>query len=136
MKCRAVVLSLAIVGVTAHPLANQVLRKHEPKPVVQEQKKATWAEKKANKALAKKYAQAGWGWSGKEWKCLDAIFLKESRYDHLADNKKSSAFGIGQRLKETSKDPHIQLLKTYRYIEHRYQTPCRAYQFHQRRNYY
>ncbi len=136
MKCRAVVLSLAIVGVTAHPLANQVLRKHEPKPVVQEQKKATWAEKKANKALAKKYAQAGWGWSGKEWKCLDAIFLKESRYDHLADNKKSSAFGIGQRLKETSKDPHIQLLKTYRYVKHRYHTPCRAYRFHQRHNYY
>lgn len=141
MRWRIVILSLVLALLTVSPLAKQAPVKSEPpkaqaKASAKVQKHATWAQKKSNKALAKKYAQAGWGWSGKEWQCLDAIFLKESRYDHLADNKNSSAFGIGQRLTETSKDPGVQLLKTYRYIKHRYETPCRAYRFHERRNYY
>ena len=141
MRWRIVILSLALALVTVSPLAKQAPVKSEPpkaqaKASTEVQKQATWVQKKSNKSLAKKYAQAGWGWSGKEWRCLDAIFLKESRYDHLADNKNSTAFGIGQRLKESSKDPATQLLKTDRYVKHRYETPCRAYRFHQIHNYY
>lgn len=102
-----------------------------------EQNQATWEQKKANKALAKKVAWQGYGWRGMEWRCLDYIFTKESRYDHLAKNKQgSSAFGIGQRLKETSKEPLTQILHTYKYITHRYETPCRAMKFHLRHNHY
>ena len=102
-----------------------------------ERTKATMEEKKANKALAKKIAWVGYGWKDKEWVCLDKIFIKEARYDHLAKNKSgSSAFGIGQRLKETSADPMVQILHTYKYIQHRYKNPCSAWRFHIKHNYY
>lgn len=107
------------------------------KPTTPEPIKATMEQKKANKMLARKIAWAGYGWKGKEWVCLDRIFYKEAKYDHLAKNQSgSSAFGIGQRLKEKSKDPMIQLLHTYKYIQHRYETPCKAWRFHTIRNYY
>ena len=99
--------------------------------------KATMEQKKANKVLAKKIAWVGYGWKDKEWSCLDKIFIKEARYDHLAKNKSgSSAFGIGQRLNEKSKEPMVQILHTYKYIQHRYKTPCSAYRWHARHNWY
>ena len=94
-------------------------------------------QKKANKVLAKTIAWSGYGWKGKEWGCLDNIFVKESRYDNFARNKDgSTAFGIGQRIGETSKDPTIQILKTYKYIQHRYKTPCSAWRWHLHHNWY
>lgn len=136
MKRRLLVGAVAgvVLVVSAPPLLPPLLKS---KPQVKERTQATMAEKKANKALAKQYAWAGYGWRGMEWRCLDYIFTKEARYDHLAKNRQgSSAFGIGQRLKETSKDPAIQILHAYKYIQHRYETPCRAMKYHLRHNHY
>ena len=117
-----------------HTLSPVLKLKDKP---ASESRLATWEEKKANKKLAKRVAWQGYGWRKMEWRCLDYIFMKESKYDHLAKNRQgSSAFGIGQRLKETSKDPLTQILHTYKYIQHRYETPCRAMKFHLRHNYY
>jgi len=125
----------ALLLVSMPHTLSPVLRPKE-KPAI-ESRKATWEEKKANRVLAKRVAWAGYGWRKAEWRCLDYILKKESKYDHLAKNQRgSSAFGIGQRLKETSKDPLIQILHTYQYIQHRYKTPCRALKFHLRHNYY
>lgn len=137
MKRRTVIVSAVagvLVVVSAPPLFPPLLK---GKPAIEERTQATMAEKKANKALAKRYAWVGYGWKDMEWRCLDYIFTKESRYDHLAKNRQgSSAYGIGQLLKETSKDPAIQILHTYKYITKRYQTPCRAMKFHLRHNHY
>lgn len=137
---KRLVLSLIIVVATATPIAILDFPHRENREKIEtkaERTKATWKEKQANRKLAKEYAWAGWGWKGKQWECMNKVFLKEARYDHLAKNKQgSSAYGIGQRLKETSKDPRIQLLKTYRYVAHRYGTPCRAWEFHKRKNFY
>jgi len=136
MKRRLLVGAVAgvVLVVSAPPLLPPILKS---KPQVKERTQATMAEKKANKALAKQYAWAGYGWRGMEWRCLDYIFTKEARYDHLAKNRQgSSAFGIGQRLKETSKDPAIQILHAYKYIQHRYETPCKAMKYHLRHNHY
>lgn len=137
MKKRTVIVSAvagALLVVSAPPLLPPLLKE---KPAIKERTQATMAEKKANKALAKKYAWVGYGWKDMEWRCLDYIFTKESRYDHLAKNRQgSSAYGIGQLLKETSKDPAIQILHTYKYITKRYQTPCRAMKYHLRHNHY
>jgi len=136
MKRRLLVGAVAgvVLVVSAPPLLPPLLKSQ---PQVKERTQATMAEKKANKALAKQYAWAGYGWRGMEWRCLDYIFTKEARYDHLAKNKQgSSAFGIGQRLKETSKDPAIQILHAYKYIQHRYETPCKAMKYHLRHNHY
>ena len=137
MKKRTVIVSAVagvLVVVSAPPLLPPLLK---GKPAIEERTQATMAEKKANKALAKRYAWVGYGWKDMEWRCLDYIFTKESRYDHLAKNRQgSSACGIGQLLKETSKEPAIQILHTYKYITKRYQTPCRAMKYHLRHNHY
>ena len=134
IKKRVVAGALLVITLIFYPI-QKLGTSH--KPTVPEPTKATIEQKKANKKLAQRIAWAGYGWRGKEWVCLDRIFYKEAKYDHLAKNQSgSSAFGIGQRLKETSKDPMIQLLHTYKYIQHRYKNPCSAWRFHVRNNYY
>jgi hypothetical protein len=93
-------------------------------------------QKKANKTLAKEFAWAGYGWKDKQWSCISKLFTAESRFDHFADNPKSTAYGIGQVLGEKSNIPEIQILRAYKYIKHRYTTPCKAWSFHTKRNYY
>lgn len=99
--------------------------------------KVTMDEKKANKIMAMKFAKAGWNWDITQRRCAYSLFMKESKFDHLAKNQHgSSAFGIGQVLKETSKDPAIQILNAYKYIAHRYETPCSAWKHSQRKGWY
>ena len=116
---------------------------HVPLPpkdrvVVMEQRRvhATMEEKRENKRIAKTYARAGWGWGEKEWVCLKYLWSSESRFDHYADNPTSSAYGIAQRLGEKSENPRVQILKGLRYIQHRYDTPCKAWAFWLKRYYY
>jgi len=133
-KFKLIFLSLLVIALTLFSINKVGTPSKSPNP---QPTKATMEQKKANKALAKKIAWVGYGWKDKEWECLDKIFIKEARYDHLAKNKSgSSAFGIGQRLKETSKDPMVQILHTYKYIQHRYKTPCSAKKWHTRHNWY
>ena len=134
LKFRLVFLALLVTALTLFSINRLGTPFKSPIPI---QTKATMEQKKANKALAKRIAWVGYGWKDKEWACLDKIFIKEARYDHLAKNKSgSSAFGIGQRLKETSTDPMVQILHTYKYIQHRYKTPCSAQRWHNRHNWY
>ena len=80
-----------------------------------------------------RFAKAGYGWDYTERKCIYQLFMKESKFDHLAKNQQgSSAYDIAQMLGEKSKDPAVQILKAYRYIVHRYTTPCRAWKHHSR----
>lgn len=134
IRKRVVATALLVITLIFFPIQKLTAPHKFPTP---EPTKATMEQKKANKALAKKIAWAGYGWKGKEWDCLDKIFYKEAKYDHLAKNQAgSSAYGIGQRLKEKSKDPMTQLLHTYKYIQHRYKTPCSAWRFHIKNNHY
>ena len=134
LKFKAIFLALLVITLTLFSINKTDSPSKSPNP---QPTKATMEQKKANKALAKKIAWVGYGWKDKEWTCLDKIFTKEARYDHLAKNKSgSSAFGIGQRLKETSKEPMVQILHTYKYIQHRYKTPCSAKKWHTRHNWY
>lgn len=137
MKKRAITLIALITVVTVIPVSNKVeVDVHVKKPQ-KVRTHATWEEKKANKAMAMRYAKAGWGWGKQQRACVYKLFMKESKFDHLARNQRgSSAYGIAQVLHEKSSDPAIQLLHAYRYIEHRYKTPCRAWYHHQRRNWY
>lgn len=89
-----------------------------------------------NKALAQKMASA-YGWRGKEWSCLAALWSKESAFRHdIANKQGSSAFGIAQLLGEQSKEPAVQITRGMRYITSRYDTPCKAWTFFQRKGYH
>ena len=102
-----------------------------------ENRKATQDEKNRNKKLAKDYASAGFDWRGKEWACLESLWTRESRFDHYAKNQRgSSAYGIAQLLRERDSRPEYQILRGLKYISGRYETPCRAYKFFLKRNYY
>lgn len=139
MTTRITAIFVLVIAFISFPMHKTVdvditISKHKPAVV---QTKATMAQKRANKALAKSYAYAGWGWRHQQWTCINKLFTAESRFDHLAKNQKgSSAFGIAQVLKEKSKDPAIQLLHAYKYIEIRYGNPCSAWSHHVRRNWY
>ena len=138
MKTRAIFVSTLIAIALITPITHDVGVRVEIVPKHEEVRtKATMEEKRANKIMAMRFAKAGWNWDREQRRCIYSLFTKESRFDHLAKNQQgSSAYGIGQVLKETSKDPAIQILNAYKYIKHRYDTPCRAWKHSQRKNWY
>jgi len=74
--------------------------------------------------------------SAKEYRCLEDLWTYESNWNPLAKNKKSSAFGIPQLLKMTTKDPFEQIDLGLKYIATRHVTPCQALSyFAKHRNY-
>ena len=72
----------------------------------------------------------------KEFQCFNKIITKESRWNYLAKN--GSHYGLGQMRSKHYRDldPFRQIDATLRYVSIRYQTPCKAWAFHQDRNYY
>jgi len=102
-----------------------------------ENRKATQDEKNHNRKIAKAYAQAGFGWSGRESECLLALWTSESRFDNYAKNQRgSSAYGIAQLLGEKDSRAEYQILRGLKYISKRYGTPCKAHRFFLTHRYY
>jgi hypothetical protein len=140
MKKRAFIVIGIVLLASLAPLTHTVTVdvQVDVKPrAVAKPTKATMEQKHNNRLMAMKFAKYGWKWNASERKCIRLLFDKESKFDHLAKNQQgSSAYGIAQMLKEKSKDPAVQILNAYRYIEHRYGTPCKAWKHSQRRNWY
>lgn len=138
MTTRLLAIFILVIALVSFPINKTVdveinISKHH-EPVVRT--KATMEEKRANKKMAINFARVGYGWDTNQQNCIVKLFTQESRFDHYADNPKSTAYGIGQVLGEKSNDPATQILRAYRYIQHRYGTPCSAYNHHVRRNWY
>ena len=96
----------------------------------------TWSPP-ASRSYVRFYVR-GLGWNDEEWKCLDELVNRESRWDMRADNPKSSAFGLFQVLK-TEEDSTLQdqVKAGLKYIDHRYEgSSCEALSHHNRRNWY
>jgi hypothetical protein len=72
----------------------------------------------------------------KEFQCFNKIITKESRWSHLARN--GSHYGLGQMRSKHYRDldPFRQIDASIKYITVRYETSCKAWAFHQQRNYY
>lgn len=73
----------------------------------------------------------------KQIACALNIAYKESRYNVDSHNKSSGARGVWQLLWGK---PEWSLVKqtseAHKYVQHRYETWCDAYRFHQERNWY
>jgi hypothetical protein len=126
-------LSLVVFaeGKLSTPIVKQI-----PNGVI-ENRKATKDEKDRNRKLAQEYASAGWDWRGREWVCLKSLWTRESRFDNYAKNQRgSSAYGIAQLLREKDHRSEYQILRGLKYIDSRYGSPCKAYKFFLRNNYY
>lgn len=72
----------------------------------------------------------------KEYRCLELLWNRESRWDPRADNPKSSAFGIPQMLRLKVLDPYRQIDIGLKYIKHKHRTPCRAWAYHLDKGHY
>jgi hypothetical protein len=72
----------------------------------------------------------------KEFQCFNKIITKESRWSYRAKN--GSHFGLGQMRSKHYRDldPFKQIDATIKYITNRYETPCKAWAFHIKRNWY
>jgi hypothetical protein len=72
----------------------------------------------------------------KEFQCFNKIITKESRWSYVAKN--GSHFGLGQMRSKHYRDldPFRQIDATIKYITVRYETPCKAWAFHIKRNWY
>ena len=88
------------------------------------------------KDYAKWTGQIEYNWNKEQHKCLLKLWGKESAWNPEADNPTSTAFGIAQMLGEKSSNGFVQISNGLRYIEHRYTTPCNAWKFWQRNNWY
>lgn len=74
--------------------------------------------------------------NAKQYRCLEILWNKESRWDPRADNPKSSAYGIPQLLKMKELDPFKQIDLGLKYISKRHNTPCKALDYHNRKGHY
>ena len=72
----------------------------------------------------------------KEYRCLELLWNRESRWDPRANNPKSSAYGIPQLLKLKVLDPYLQIDLGLKYIAHRHKTPCKAWAYHLKTGHY
>jgi len=72
----------------------------------------------------------------KEFQCFNKLITKESQWSYLARN--GSHYGLGQMRSKHYRDldPFRQIDASIKYITMRYQTPCKAWAFHQKRNFY
>jgi hypothetical protein len=72
----------------------------------------------------------------KEFQCFNKIITKESRWSYIAKN--GSHYGLGQMRSKHYRDldPFRQIDATLKYITNRYGSSCKAWAFHQDRNYY
>ena len=107
-----------------------------PVPEKPELAQATMEEKRENIRISKRYAYLIHGWERGQQACLVTLWTSESRFDHKANNPRSSAYGIAQLLGERKQDPREQIITGLKYIEHRYSTPCNALSFFKRKHWY
>jgi len=95
--------------------------------------------------VAKILMEDEYGWGDKQYACLDDLWIKESNWNYRASNKRTGAHGIPQALPATKMEvvgtdwrtnPVTQISWGLRYIDIRYETPCKAWAKFKRSNWY
>jgi hypothetical protein len=97
------------------------------------------------KKVAKAISLSEYAWGEDQYLCLNRLWTKESHWNYKARNKVSGAHGIPQALPASRMDvvstdwrtnPVTQIRWGLRYIEARYDNPCKAWAKFKRSNYY
>ena len=82
--------------------------------------------------------------SAKEYEALEELIMLESSWNPEAQNKKSTAYGLGQFIDQTwdevgiekSADYRIQLIASHKYVMDRYGSWVKALEFRKANGYY
>lgn len=105
----------------------------------------TGSQIEASKLYARMYIQNTFGWGDDQWLALEALWTRESGWNHLAVNSSSGATGIPQALPgdkmatagaDWATNPYTQIRWGVAYIQSRYGTPASAWDFWQSNNWY
>jgi len=97
------------------------------------------------KKVAKAIAFSEYAWGDDQYSCLNRLWTKESHWNYKARNKRSGAHGIPQALPANRMDvistdwrtnPVTQIRWGLRYIEARYDNPCKAWAKFRHSRYY
>ena len=84
-------------------------------------------------------------YSNAQFNCLDRLWMKESRWNYKAQNRRSGAYGIpqalpGRKMASAGKDwrtnPATQIKWGLGYIQDRYGSPCKAWNHSKRKGWY
>ena len=97
------------------------------------------------KVVASQIMKSEYNWGSYQFECLNRLWTKESHWNYKAHNYKSGAHGIPQALPANKmeiistdwrKNPVTQMRWGLRYIEIRYDNPCKAWAKFKRSKYY
>ena len=97
------------------------------------------------KVVASQIMKSEYNWGSYQFECLNRLWTKESHWNYKAHNYRSGAHGIPQALPANKmeiistdwrKNPVTQMRWGLRYIDIRYETPCKAWAKFKRSNYY
>jgi hypothetical protein len=97
------------------------------------------------KVAARQIMASEYNWGNYQFECLNRLWTKESHWNYQAHNYKSGAHGIAQALpanrmeiisSDWRKNPVTQIRWGLRYIEIRYENPCKAWAKFKRSRYY
>ena len=103
-------------------------------------RKPTGAKYVARTIMASEYS-----WGDDQYSCLNRLWTKESHWNYKAHNYRSGAHGIAQALPASKMEvigtdwrtnPVTQIRWGLRYIDIRYETPCKAWAKFKRSHYY
>lgn len=125
----------------------------EPAPAVRATSKAT-VQRRATRSTAReglapkvlgRMLAADRGWTGRQWDCLEKLWMRESGWKVRAENPSSGAYGIPQSLPASKMaafgadyrtSARTQIRWGLHYIDQTYDTPCGAWRFFQNNGYY
>jgi len=97
------------------------------------------------KVAARQIMASEYNWGSYQFECLNRLWTKESHWNYQAHNYRSGAHGIAQALpanrmeiisSDWRKNPVTQIRWGLRYIEIRYENPCKAWAKFKRSKYY
>jgi len=97
------------------------------------------------KVAARQIMASEYNWGNYQFECLNRLWTKESHWNYQAHNYRSGAHGIAQALpanrmeiisSDWRKNPVTQIRWGLRYIEIRYENPCKAWAKFKRSRYY
>ena len=97
------------------------------------------------KLVAKALIAEKYQWDEEQYSCLNKLWTKESHWNYKARNKVSGAHGIAQALPATKMEvvgtdwrtnPVTQISWGLKYINERYDTPCKAWSKFKRSRWY
>ncbi|CAN2175982.1 MLTF_like domain containing protein [Candidatus Nanopelagicaceae bacterium] len=101
--------------------------------------------KSGAKKVAREIMKSEYKWGEYQYGCLEKLWTRESHWNYKAHNRRSGAHGIPQALPAVKMDvvaddwrtnPVTQIRWGLRYIDIRYETPCRAWSKFSRSHYY